>query len=137
MIRLRNRHVDVDRILRAPASQVWELLVDTNRWGEWGPSVRAVECAHRRITLGSSGRILTALGFWVEFLVIDYDEGRHWAWSVSGIRATGHRLDVLNHDLCRLAFEIPLWAMPYSSVCLMALRRIAGIVESSPATGKS
>lgn len=137
MIGVCRSHVDVDRVLRAPAPQVWNLLVDTKRWSEWGPSVRATECAQRRITIGSSGRVLTALGFWLEFLVTEFDEGRYWAWSVSGIRATGHRLDILSHDACRLTFEIPLWAMPYASVCLIALRRIAGIVESSPAIGKS
>ncbi len=131
MIRIHHCRIEVDRVMEAAAPRVWDLIVDTTRWKEWGPSVRAVECADRWIRLGSSGRVLTALGFWVPFLVTEYDEGRYWAWRVSGIAATGHRLNILNHDLCRLTFEVPLWASPYATVCLLALNRIARIVEPS------
>ncbi|NTV43649.1 MAG: hypothetical protein HGA63_10160 [Syntrophobacteraceae bacterium] len=131
MIRAYRSHVEVDRIMKATAPRLWDLLVDTTRWKEWGPSVRAVDCPDRWIRLGSLGRVRTTLGFWVPFLVTEFDEGRYWAWRVSGIAATGHRLDILNHDLCRLTFEVPLWAFPYASVCMLALNRIARIVEPS------
>lgn len=130
MITVRRSRITVHRILRADALRVWDLLVDTARWTEWGPSVRAVDYPERWIRLGSSGRVRTALGFWMPFVITEFDDGIHWAWRVAGIAATGHRLDVLDHGLCRLAFEIPRWAFPYASVCLLALQRIARIIEA-------
>jgi hypothetical protein len=44
------------------ASSAWELLVDTQKWSQWGPSVRAVELKGGRLSRGSHGRVQTPFG---------------------------------------------------------------------------
>ncbi|MFB6173775.1 MAG: SRPBCC family protein [Halobacteriales archaeon] len=112
----------VSRRIGASAEAAWELLVDTERWTEWGPTVRAVEADERRIEAGTTGRVRTAGGVWVPFEVTGL-EGRRWSWRVAGVPATGHRVEDLG-DACRVAFEIPLPAAWYAPVCERALRRI-------------
>ena len=53
-----------------------------------------------------------------------------WA-DVLGMHATGHRIELVEKGLCRLIFEIPLFALIYIIVCKIALRRITRILESS------
>ena len=69
MIRSQFPYLWLYRRVRAPAPEVWRVLIDTECWPLWGPSVRAVACPERRIALGTSGRIQTALGFWLPFQV--------------------------------------------------------------------
>jgi hypothetical protein len=126
----RKRYVEAGRTIRASCASLWDLLTDTTRWVEWGPSVRAVECEERYIRLGSKGRVRTAFGLWVPFVVTAMDEGQYWSWHVFGVPATGHRVNRLGKDRCRLVFQIPIWAAPYAIVCHMALRRIAQVLSS-------
>lgn len=118
---------DVSMATAAPCHEVWALLTDTRRWPEWGPSVRAVECAPPVIGPGSTGRVLTALGVWLPFEVSEWAEGRRWSWRVAGVPATGHRVEPLPDKGCRIVFEVPLVAAPYAFVCRMAAARIARI----------
>ena len=52
----------VSRTMSVPASSAWDLLVDTHKWSQWGPSVRAVELAGGRLDVGSHGRVQTPYG---------------------------------------------------------------------------
>ncbi len=117
------RRAEVARIVDAPAAVVWDVLVDTARWPEWGPSVGDVESPDRYIRRGTAGRVRVA-GVWVPFRVTACDEYR-WTWEVGGISATGHRVEPLGERRCRLAFEIPLVAAPYAVVCARAARTIS------------
>lgn len=121
------RTIDVDRIIDVPAEVVWDLLVDTRRWPEWGPSITDVECDDRRIRTGSTGRVQLGGGVWVPF-EITYREAYRWTWEVAGIPATGHRVEPHNGS-CRAVFEVPLLAAGYAPVCWLALSRIAEVAE--------
>lgn len=114
--------------MAAPAAVVWDILVDTARWPAWGPTVSGATVRTggdgTRIGPGATGTVRTALGPHLGFAVTDFDPGRRWAWAVSGVQATGHRVEPRTGDRCLVTFEVPRWAPPYLLVCAVALRRI-------------
>ncbi len=125
-------HVMVDRFVPAAPEVVWDLLVDTTRWPEWGPSVTAVELDHdgSRIRATSTGRVRTAVGVWVPFRITDFDDARRWSWVVAGIPATTHTVDPAPGG-CRVGFGVPLLAAPYTLVCRVALERIDRLARNA------
>jgi hypothetical protein len=126
-VRRRGHTLEVDRRIDAPAEAAWDVLIDTRRWAEWGPSIRRVECTDRRIRAGSTGRLWTVGGLELPFEVTTCED-RRWSWRVAGISATGHRVEDAGRD-CRVVFEVPLLAAGYVPVCLLALSRIAELLE--------
>ena len=114
----------------APASAVWELLVDTERWPEWGPTVAAVESPTRRIASGTEGQIrIAGVRAWVPFEVGTVNsETRRWDWEVARIAATGHRVRG-RPEGCRVEFEMPLVAGGYAPVCRRAGRNVRLLAE--------
>lgn len=122
--------ITVSRVINSPATAVWNLLIDTQQWPVWGPSVRAVICPDRYIRQHSTGRIQTSLGVWVGFTITEFVEHTYWSWRVAGIPATGHRVETLDSHRCQLTFEIPLFAAPYTAVCKIALARMAAQLSS-------
>lgn len=126
-VRRRGRTLEVDRRIDAPAEAAWDVLVDTRRWPEWGPSIRRVECSDRRIRAGSTGRLWTVGGLELPFEVTTFED-RRWGWEVAGVPATGHRSEDAGRG-CRVVFELPVFAAGYVPVCLLALSRIAALLE--------
>ncbi len=122
----------VSRTVAASPTDAWDLFVDTHRWPDWGPSITAVEASERRIDRGTTGRVRTVGGFWLPFSVTSAGDHR-WTWAIGSIPATGHRVSPVSGG-CQIAFEVPLLATPYLVVCLLALRRMAGLLEDD--TGK-
>jgi uncharacterized protein YndB with AHSA1/START domain len=118
------------KALDAPAGRVWHLITDIRSWPRWGPSVRAVECRDRFIRAGSTGRIRTPFGFWVPFVIEDFEPERYWDWRVGGIAATGHRVEPRGLGQCELSFSVPIWAAGYGVVCRAALARIERILAA-------
>ena len=118
---------DVSRVMTTSPDAAWDLLTDTTRWAEWSPTVAAVECDDRHVVGGSEGRVQTRLGLWVGFVVTDFEPGRLWRWKVSGIPATGHRVDPVgtgsDPGAAKVVIEVPVWAALYGSVSARALRR--------------
>jgi hypothetical protein len=121
--------LEVSRIIHAPLEEVWELLVNTSRWHEWGPSVRSVDCLEEYIKKGIKGRVQTVVGIWIPFEITKFTDNYYWAWSVSGVHATGHRVELINEKQCRLIFEVPLLAAPYVTVCKIAAKRIEKLLQ--------
>ncbi len=116
--------------LRASPRAAWNLLVDTERWPEWGPSVRAVECDDRRVHAGSRGRVRVPGGFWVPFRVTGFEDGRRWSWDVARLPATGHRVTPAAGG-CRVVFEVPPLAAGYVPVCRRALANVARLLADA------
>lgn len=117
------------REIAAPAAVAWDLLTDVSRWPEWGPSVRGARLLSGSFGPGARGLVETALGFEASFEVTEFEAGRSWAWAVAGVPATGHRVEPLGDDACRVGFGVPAIAFPYLAVCRIALARIAEIAQ--------
>jgi uncharacterized protein YndB with AHSA1/START domain len=124
---------DVSRTVPASPEAVWEVVTDTTRWAEWGPTVAAVECDDRYVGAGTQGRVQTSLGLWVQFTVTDFEPGHLWRWKVAGLPATGHRVEAAGNDpgTGRVVIEVPVWASPYAGVATVALRRIEQLVVAA------
>jgi len=129
MIKIAFPNIEISRTIHTSTDELWNLITDTARWVTWGPSIRAVESSEQFIRKGSRGRIKIIIGLWINFRVTEFKDGRYWSWSISGIHATGHRIELLNSNECRLVFEVPLFAAPYIIICQLALNRIASILE--------
>jgi hypothetical protein len=126
------RRLLVARDVAADRAAAWDLLVDTERWPEWGPSVRAVEAEHRRIREGTTGHVRLPGGLELPFEVTVCADYR-WTWRVARIPATGHRVDPPADSAsagCRVVFELPPLAAGYVPVCLRALDRIAMLLAA-------
>jgi uncharacterized protein YndB with AHSA1/START domain len=122
------RRVVVSREIGADRDAVWEVLCDTERWPEWGPSVSDVRSPERVIETGTAGEVQVAGGPWVPFEITECQDYR-WTWRVAKIPATGHRVEE-EPGGCRVVFEIPLAAAGYAVVCERALSRIERLATS-------
>jgi hypothetical protein len=114
--------------LEAPVDMVWHLITDTRTWPRWGPSVLAVDSPERYIRAGLAGRIRTPIGLWLPFTIETFEPYRYWDWRVGGLAATGHHVEAIAKDRCRLDFTVPIWAFGYGIVCRLALNRIQRLV---------
>jgi hypothetical protein len=141
------RRVEVARTVDAPAGTLWDLLRDTTRWPEWGPSVAAVDCPTRYVEAGTTGRVRLAVPGrpWARFRVTSCAD-RRWTWTVSPpltdtlrtmldpgptLPATGHRVEALGEERCRVVFEIPPLAAGYAVVCRRALATLDAMATES------
>jgi hypothetical protein len=129
MLKISFPFIQVSRIIQASPETLWDLLTDTTRWTEWGPSIHQVQSSDRHIRAGSAGRVKTILGFWAPFVVNEWENQRYWSWRVFNIRATGHRIESINANCCRLIFEVPFWVGPYAVICNLAAKRMARLVD--------
>ncbi|MFZ5908302.1 MAG: SRPBCC family protein [Nitrospirota bacterium] len=129
MLRIAAPFSEIGSVLHASPGEVWDLLTDTSRWHEWGPSVKAVDCMDRYILKGSRGRIKIPLGIWVPFVITDFEDTRYWSWRIFGIQATGHRIEPLDDVSCNLFFSVPALGAPYLILCWIAIRRIEAMLQ--------
>ena len=123
------RRLVVSRVVDAPADDAWELLIDTERWPEWGPSVRAVDSSQRVIDGETSGRVKLPGGIWLPFEITSCVD-RRWTWEVARVPATGHFVEDRGEG-CRVGFELSVLAGGYAPVCARALGKIEGLLTSS------
>lgn len=129
MIAYKYGRIAVSKNINATPEQIWDLLTDTTKWPEWGPSVKAVECQHRFIQPLCKGYVRTFLDIRLPFMITSFQHLESWNWRVGGIEATGHRLES-HPDGCTVIFDMPWWAFPYTIICLLALNRIAKLSSS-------
>ncbi len=122
--------ISVSRHYHASPQMAWQLLTDTTLWPLWGPTVRDVRCSERFIRKGSEGQVRTLFGWWIPFVITEYDDFHFWGWNVAGIRATGHRLIAYHENSCRIVFELPYWWLPYAFVCSRAATNMAELLKS-------
>ncbi|EMA29426.1 SRPBCC family protein [Halobiforma nitratireducens] len=122
------RRLEASHVIAAPAADAWDLLVDVTRWPAWSPVVSDVEATDRRLREGTRGRIRVP-GVWLPFRVTRV-AGRRWDWRVAGVAGATHRVDDLEADRCRVAFELPPSAAGYVPICLEALERMDELLTS-------
>ena len=120
------RRLEVSHVIDAPPEAAWDLLADTTRWPAWSPVVSGVDATDRRVREGTAGRV-RAPGVWLPFTVTECRD-RRWHWRVAGLPGSGHRVDDLGVDRCRIAFELPLQSAGSVPICLEALERMAEIL---------
>ena len=118
------------REIDAPATVLWSLLTDLDRWPEWGPSITSASIDGDTMGLGATGVVRTIAGVDLKFTISEFDDGRSWAWKVAGIPATHHCVQSLSPQRCRVGFGAPWIAAPYLAVCDMALRRLDTMATS-------
>ncbi|WP_440989682.1 SRPBCC family protein [Haloarchaeobius baliensis] len=121
------RRVEVAREVGVDHRRAWELLTDTWRWSEWGPTVHDVDAPTRFIAEGSHGSVNVLGAVWVPYEITSCGDGR-WTWDVARIPATGHRVEPVAEERCRVVFEIPPLAAGYVPVCRRALKKIEAIL---------
>jgi hypothetical protein len=131
MFKLIRSHFNISRIIQTTPEALWDMLTDTKSWPQWGPTVKAVQSNSQYIRAGSTGHVKTVFGFWAPFVITEWIDGQYWSWHVFNIRATGHRIEIIDGKCCRLIFEVPFWAGPYAIICKVAADRIARYLETS------
>lgn len=129
----------------APPAAVWDVLVDTEAWPRWGPTVAAVELEDgsghgpggTRIGAGSRGRVRTPVGLWLPFAVTQWVAGERWAWRVAGVPATSHAVRPTDTGTgagggtgSEVVMAVPWWAPAYLAVCEVGVRRVARLAEA-------
>ena len=130
MFKLIRSHFNIIRIIQTTPEALWDMLTDTKSWPQWGPTVKAVQSNSQYIRAGSTGHVKTVFGFWAPFVITEWIDGQYWSWHVFNIRATGHRIEIIDGKCCRLIFEVPFWAGPYAIICKVAADRIARYLET-------
>lgn len=131
MFKFIRTHFNISRIIQTTPEALWDMLTDTKSWPQWGPTVKAVQSNSQYIRAGSTGHVKTVFGFWAPFVITEWIDGQYWSWHVFNIRATGHRIEIIDGKCCRLIFEVPFWAGPYAIICKVAADRIARYLETS------
>lgn len=131
MIKISASQVSVGKCYLALPLIVWDLITDTVKWPQWGPTVKRVQCPERFICKGTQGQMLTAFGIWLPFVITEYEHASFWSWNVASVKATGHRIQAAKTGGCYLWFEVPIIAAPYTLVCQMALGRIKNLLSES------
>ncbi len=109
----------------------WDMITDTTKWPQWGPTVKKVDYPPRYICKGATGKVLTTLNVWLPFHIIDFEPTRFWIWKVASVNATGHRIQTVKTGSCDLWFEVPIIAAPYALICQMALTRIDRLLSEN------
>jgi uncharacterized protein YndB with AHSA1/START domain len=122
----------VERLIAAPPTAAWDVLVDLDAWPTWGPTVRGARCdpPHTELGLHVTGTVQTSLGFSLPFVITEFEPGRHWAWRVAGIPATHHRVEPVG-DSSLVSMAVPWWAGAYLTVCSLGLRRIDAMLTGA------
>jgi hypothetical protein len=129
MVTLRDKRFRVSRRVNTSLDSAWLILTDTLLWPLWGPSVTAVESSDRFIRAGTTGRVKTALFFWLPFVITTYVDNRSWRWTVGTLQATGHTVEQGVDGTTVVSFDVPWWAFFYVPICWLALRRIDSLAR--------
>lgn len=125
------RHVWTERVVDAPAADVWRILTDLDDWPRWGPSVRSAAIEGGAPRPGARGTVTTIAGVRLAFEITAWEPPRRCAWKVAGVRATDHVVEPMGDSRCRVRIGVPWFAAPYLVVCRVGLARIGALARAS------
>ncbi|MFC7596800.1 SRPBCC family protein [Terrabacter sp. GCM10028922] len=97
--------VDID----APASRVWAILSDAERWPEWTETVRSVTLHDGVLRLGATATIDQPRLPTVRWTVTRFTEGHEFTWESGGPGArtvAHHRVEGTGPGRCRLRLSV-------------------------------
>jgi hypothetical protein len=60
-------------VAKISSAVVWDVLTDTAKWPEWGPSLRTVGCTAHYTYASTSGRVRTAVGICLSFAAAEHE----------------------------------------------------------------
>ncbi len=77
--------------IAAPASLVWKITTDVERWPEWTPTVKSVHLPNGPLQLGSIAVIKQPMQPQSNWTVVEYEPERRFVWATSrpGLRLEG------------------------------------------------
>jgi len=114
----------------ADPAVVWDRYVHPDRWSEWSPQIRRVDCPDGQIRAGSRGQVHGPCGLTAGFQVLDVDtENRSWTWRVvvAGVTLTlGHAVQARGSGT-RTTLDLsgpPPVVLGYAPVAYLALSRL-------------
>lgn len=121
------RRIEVSRVIDTPVERAWEIMTDTERWPDWGPTVTAAHADRRFVRAGTTGEVQVLGGPWIPFTVTACEEYR-WTWDVADVPATGHRVEPVEGERSRVVFELHPLTAGYVPVCSRALSNVESLV---------
>lgn len=128
-LKLRRGMPSVELFMATPPAYAWNVLVDLDAWSDWGPTVSGAELDEPGpLSMGSTGKVITAVGVALPFRITEFQDGRMWGWTVAGVPATRHEVVPHGHG-CTVSFGVPLWAPAYLPVMALALPRIERLAK--------
>jgi carbon monoxide dehydrogenase subunit G len=101
------QHITFD--VAAPASRVWEILSDPERWPEWTSSVRSVRLDGGALKIGAKATIDQPRIPTVPWTVTSLSPGRSFTWESGGRAAhtvAHHVVEPLGADGCRVTLSV-------------------------------
>lgn len=101
------QHTSVE--IEAPASRVWAVLRDVERWAEWTASFRSVTLLDPELRVGARARVDQPRIPTTVWTVTSLSEGREFVWEAggSGMRTTGrHLVDPVGDGRSRVTLSI-------------------------------
>lgn len=125
------RHLRTSIEIETPAHVAWALISEFEHWPEWGPTVTRVISEADSVAQGVTGKVQTLGGALLPFEITDLSDGRRWSWKVAGVEATGHEVEKIAPDRCRVVFTVPAVFFPYVAVLKLGLRRLKALAERS------
>ncbi|MFM6848762.1 MAG: SRPBCC family protein [Terrabacter sp.] len=101
------QHVSID--IDAPASRVWDILSDAERWPEWTASVRRVTLHDGTLRVGAKATIDQPRIPTVPWTVTSLSPGQSFTWESGGGAAhtvARHVVEALGPDRCRVTLSV-------------------------------
>ncbi|MGO4598083.1 SRPBCC family protein [Terrabacter sp. 2RAF25] len=101
------QHTSIE--IDAPASRVWAILADAERWPEWTRSVRRVTLHDGVLEVGATATIDQPRIPTVRWTVTALTQGQSFTWESGGAGArtiAHHRVETMGENRCRVTLSV-------------------------------
>ncbi len=114
----------------ADPDEAWDRYIRPDRWPEWSPQIRSVDCTDSVIRPGTTGTVHGPCGVGADFEVQQVDHRiRWWSWRVEAVRvglALEHHVDPVGagtRTTLRIDGPAPI-VIGYAPLARLALSRL-------------